>query len=176
MFIYCRVSFLPSYITNHVDLYMRVLWAIPWSRVINNIYQQQIAFVSVRRRRPSAREATPSDGNSLNPATLLRSLAEISTLLHKLDKNLNITLKQSKYCPVDLWTPPSYHICVLRKSGAHPPRWHLRVPPFCIAMRSRRSHHEKQKDSDWLLQKTVLGGEKLRYKCLVCSQMLDDCN
>ena len=49
---------------------MRVLWAIPWSRVINNIYQQQIAFVSVRRRRPSAQEATPSDGNSLNPATL----------------------------------------------------------------------------------------------------------
>ena len=48
---------------------MRVLWAIPWSRVINNIYQQQIAFVSVRRRRPSAREATPSDGNSLKPAT-----------------------------------------------------------------------------------------------------------
>ena len=53
---------LPSFLP---QLYMRVFW----SRTIKHHLSTSIAFVSVRCRRPSTREATPSDGDSLNPAT-----------------------------------------------------------------------------------------------------------
>ena len=59
-------SFLPLLQTNHVDLYMRVFWAIPWSREINIIHQHPLPLVSVCRNRPSAWRANPSDGESLN--------------------------------------------------------------------------------------------------------------
>ena len=48
----------------------------------------------------------------------------------------------------DLWTPPSSHICILRKPSTHLPRWHLMVCPFYIAMKRVGSGHEKQKGSN----------------------------
>ena len=42
LFIVELPSFLPYYTTNHVDLYVRAFWAIPWSRIINIDDHQQL--------------------------------------------------------------------------------------------------------------------------------------
>ena len=69
VFIFCRASFLPSFITNHVNLYMRVFWAIPWSRVINIIHQHPLPLSLSAAIGPAHKRLTPTDGDSLNPVT-----------------------------------------------------------------------------------------------------------
>ena len=69
VFIFCRASFLP-FLPLNVELYLRVFWTIPWFRTINIHLTTSIAFVSVHCHRPSAWEATPSNGDSLKPMTL----------------------------------------------------------------------------------------------------------
>ena len=68
MFIFCRASFLfPSITTNQPCRF--VYESLLGHTLVqgNKLHSSTaIAFVSVRRRRPSARRANPSDGESLN--------------------------------------------------------------------------------------------------------------
>ena len=49
---------------------MRVFWAIPWSRVINIIHQHPLPLSLSTAIGPAHERLTPTNGDSLNPATI----------------------------------------------------------------------------------------------------------
>ena len=57
-------SFLPLLQTNHVDLYMRVFWAIPWSREINIIHQHPLPLSPSAAVGPVHEGLTPPMGKA----------------------------------------------------------------------------------------------------------------
>ena len=89
---FCRASFLPSLVV-YESLLGHTL-------VQNNKHHlsTSIAFVSVCRHRPSAREATPSDGDSLNPMTTKKLAPNVGPMAG--GRDIIIDSKQQVSCPM----------------------------------------------------------------------------